>query len=143
MAFESFDDLARVGLKRAAMKAARVVVKSEFSERQRPQTVFRFSDDLVERAGCVPSEDRIELMIDRTDMAIRARKVAAGGYKLIGNCSARPYLKFGSARHAYRRRGSRSDGCRCRRWRADVCSAGRRAACSQLSSATANRPSWK
>jgi hypothetical protein len=42
MAFESFDDLARVGLKRTAMKAARVVVKSEFSARQRPQTIFRF-----------------------------------------------------------------------------------------------------
>ena len=53
MAFESFDDLARVGLKRTAMKAAHVVVKSEFSERERPQTVFRFSDDLVERAGWV------------------------------------------------------------------------------------------
>ena len=98
MAFESFDDLARVGLKRASMKAARVVVKSEFSERQRPQTVFRFSDDLVERAGWVPGHDRIELLIDRTDMAIRARQVAAGGYKLIGNGSARPYLKFTAAR---------------------------------------------
>jgi len=98
MAFESFDDLARVGLKRAAMKAARVVVKSEFSDRQRAQTIFRFSDDLVERAGWVPGEDRIELMIDRADMAIRARKVAAGGYKLIGNGSARPYLKFTAAR---------------------------------------------
>ena len=89
MAFESFDDRARVGLKFAAMKAARVVVKSEISERQRPQTVFRFSDDLLERAGWVPGEDRIELMIDRTDMAIRARKVAVGGYKLIGNGSTR------------------------------------------------------
>ena len=98
MAFESFDDLARVGLKRASMKAARVIVKSEFSERQRPQTVFRFSDDLVERAGWLPGHDRIELLIDRTDMAIRARKVAAGGYKLIGNGSARPYLKFTAAR---------------------------------------------
>jgi hypothetical protein len=98
MAFESFDDLARVGLKRVAMKAARIVVKSEFSERQRPQTVFRFSDDLVERAGWTPGVDRIELMIDRTDMAIRARKVAAGGYKLIGNGNARPYLKFTAAR---------------------------------------------
>ena len=85
MSFESFDDLARVGLKRAAMKAARVIVKSEFSERQRPQTVFRFSDDLVERAGWAPGEDRIELMIDRNDMAIRARKVAVGGYKALIN----------------------------------------------------------
>jgi len=33
MAFESFDDLARVGLKRTAMKAARVIVESEFSDR--------------------------------------------------------------------------------------------------------------
>lgn len=98
MAFESFDDLARVGLKRASMKAARVIVKSEFNERQRAQTVFRFSDDLIERAGWVPGIDRIELLIDRTDMAIRARKVAAGGYKLIGNGSARPYLKFTAAR---------------------------------------------
>lgn len=98
MAFESFDDLARVGLKRASMKAARIVVKSEFSDRQRAQTIFRFSDDLVERAGWVPGEDRIELMIDPTDMAIRARKVAAGGYKLIGNGRARPYLKFTAAR---------------------------------------------
>lgn len=56
MAFESFDDLARVGLKRASMRAARVVVKSEFSERQRPQTVFRFSDDLVELAGWLPGQ---------------------------------------------------------------------------------------
>lgn len=98
MAFESFDDLARVGLKRASMKAARVIVKSEFSERQRPQTVFRFSDDLVERAGWVPGHDRIELLIDRNDMAIRARKVDVGGYKLIGNGSARPYVKFTAAR---------------------------------------------
>lgn len=98
MAFESFDDLARAGLKRAAMKAARVMVKSEFSTRQRPQTVFRFADDLVERAGWKPGEDRIELMIDRADMAIRARRVPAGGYKLIGNGSARPYLKFTAAR---------------------------------------------
>lgn len=37
-------------------------------------------------------------MIDRDDMAIRARKVAVGGYKLIGNGSARPYLKFTAAR---------------------------------------------
>ena len=98
MAFESFDDLARIGLKRSAMKAARVVVKTEFSERSRAQTVFRFSDDLIERVGWVPGVDRIELMIDRTDMAIRARKVAAGGYKLIGNRRARPYLKFTAAR---------------------------------------------
>lgn len=34
MAFESFDDLARVGLKRASMKAARVVVKSGFELEQ-------------------------------------------------------------------------------------------------------------
>ncbi len=98
MAFESFNDLARVGLKRASMKAARVVVKSQFSERQRPQTVFRFSDDRIERAGWVPGHDRIELLIDRTDMAIRVRKVAAGGYKLFGSGSARPYLKFTAAR---------------------------------------------
>lgn len=98
MAFESFDDLARVGLKRAAMKAARVIVKTEFSDRQRPQTTFRFSDDLVERAGWVPGHDRIELLIDRADMAIRARKVEVGGYKLIGSGSARAYLKFTAAR---------------------------------------------
>lgn len=60
--------------------------------------MFRFSDDLVERAGRVPGQDRIELLIDRTDMAIRARKVPVGGYKLIGNGSARLYLKFTAAR---------------------------------------------
>jgi hypothetical protein len=98
MAFESFDNLARVGLKRSSMKAARIVVRSEFSDRQHAQTVFRFSDDLVERAGWVPGVDRVELLIDRSAMAIRARKVACGGYKLIGHRTARPYIKFTAAR---------------------------------------------
>ena len=99
MAFESFDDLARVGLKRAATKSARIVVRSEFSTRTaRTQTVFRFAEDLIERAGWTPGVDRIQLLIDRTDMAIRARRVAVGGYKLIGNGRSRPYLKFTAAK---------------------------------------------
>lgn len=98
MAFESFDDLARVGLKRASMGQARVLVKSEFKNGARTQTVFRFSDDIVEKAGWTPGEDRIELSIDRSDLAIRARRTVCGGYKLIGNGSARPYLKFTAAR---------------------------------------------
>lgn len=60
--------------------------------------MFRFSDDLVERAGWMPGADRIELLIDRTDVAIRARRVAVGGYKLIGNDNARPYPKLTAAR---------------------------------------------
>jgi hypothetical protein len=98
MGFESFDDLARVGLKRTTMGAARVLVKSEFGRAGRAQTIFRFSDDLVERAGWTPGADRIELSIDRSDLAIRARRTVCGGYKLIGNGSARAYVKFTAAR---------------------------------------------
>lgn len=98
MPFESFDDLARVGLKRASMGPSRVLVKSEGSGAGRVQTVFRFARDIVERAGWMPGEDRIELSIDRSDKAIRARRVACGGYKLIGGTKSLPYVKFTAAR---------------------------------------------
>lgn len=98
MAFESFDNLARVGLKRAAMGQGRVLVRSEFKSGVRTQTVFRFSDDIVTKAGWLPGKDRIELSIDRSDLAIRAKKTVCGGYKLIGNGNARAYLKFTAAR---------------------------------------------
>lgn len=98
MAFESFDELARAGLKRITMGTARVLVKTETGGKNRPQTIFRFSDDLVEKAGWQAGADRIELAIDRSDMAIRARKTKFGGYKLISNGTARPYVKFTAAR---------------------------------------------
>jgi hypothetical protein len=98
MPFESFDDLARVGLKRSAMGPARVLVKSDLNRGARTQTIFRFSDDIVQKAGWKPGEDRIELFIDRSDLAIRARKTHRGGYKLIGNGTARSYVKFTAAR---------------------------------------------
>jgi hypothetical protein len=63
-----------------------------------PQTVFRFARDIIERAGWKPGEDRIELSIDRSDKAIRARRVACGGYKLIGAAKSLPYVKFTAAR---------------------------------------------
>lgn len=98
MAFESFEDLARAGLKRVSMGPTRVLVKSEVSIKGRTQTLFRFSDDLIEKAGWTAGKDRITLSIDRTDLAIRARRTLVGGYKLIANGSARPYLKFTAAR---------------------------------------------
>ena len=98
MAFESFEDLARVGLKRVAMGPTRVLVRSEVSIKGRTQTLFRFSDDLIEKAGWTAGKDRITLSIDRMDLAIRARRTLVGGYKLIANRSARPYLKFTAAR---------------------------------------------
>ncbi len=94
MAFLQFDDLARVGLKRAPMKSARIVVRSEFSSRTRPQTIFRFSCDLVERAGWIPGKDRIQLQIDPTDMCIVASRSDASGYKLTQHRTSRPYVKF-------------------------------------------------
>ena len=100
MAFESFAELARVDLKRVAIQPSRILVKTEFSGEARgarPQTVFRFADDIVEKAGWAPGSSRIELAIDRVDMAIRARQTHSGGYKLIGG-TGRPYLKFTAAR---------------------------------------------
>lgn len=98
MAFESFDDLARRGLRKATMGPARVLVRSEVGRSGRAQTIFRFSDDIVQKAGWTPGVDRIELAIDRSDLAIRARKTAVGGYKLIGSGTARAYVKFTAAR---------------------------------------------
>lgn len=98
MAFESFNDLARVGLKRSSMGPARVLVKSEFKDGARAQTIFRLSHDIVEKAGWQPGVDRIDLGIDRDDLAIRAKKVASGGYKLNGHKNAYPYVKFTAAR---------------------------------------------
>lgn len=73
-------------------------MKSEFKDGARAQTVFRFSDDLVEKAGWQPGVDQIELLIDRSDLAIRAKKVACGGYKLTGSTTARSYVKFTAAK---------------------------------------------
>jgi hypothetical protein len=98
MAFETFDDLARTGLQRTTMGPARVLVKSALRSGQRVQTMFRFADDIVEKAGWNPGVDRIELAVDRSDLAIRARRTVAGGYKLIGREGARAYVKFTAAR---------------------------------------------
>lgn len=98
MAFESFDKLAREGLKRSQMGPSRVLVRTEFKPDARAQTTFRFSDDIVAKAGWTPGKDRICLAIDRDDLAIRATRVQSGGYKLISNGTGRPYVKFTAAR---------------------------------------------
>jgi len=94
MPFESFADLARVGLKRSVVGATRVLIKTEHKAGKRSQTQFRLAVDLVEKAGWVAGEDRVEIYIDGETRTIKLRKVAVGGYKLLGSASARPTLKF-------------------------------------------------
>jgi len=94
MAFEQFDDLALAGLKTSKMGKAKVLVKSEFRTGARPQTLFRFCDDIVEKAGWAVGSDRIGVAIDWSDRTIRARKVATGGYKLSGTNKSRATIKF-------------------------------------------------
>jgi hypothetical protein len=98
MAFEDFDDLARRSLKRAPMGNSRIVVRTEFSPAGRAQTLFRFSDDIVEKAHWTPGADRVRLKIDRDAMAIKVERTLVGGYKLLGRDAARAYVKFTAAR---------------------------------------------
>ena len=98
MAFESFSDLARVGLKRSALGSSRIVIKSDFNSGRRAQTTFRFSEDLIDKAGWITGGDRIEIYIDRDAKTIKLCKVASGGYKLLGGKTSRPNLKFTVAR---------------------------------------------
>jgi hypothetical protein len=94
MSFESFDDMARAGLKRMTLPPSRIAIKTEVG-RTRPQTIFRFADDLVQQAGWSPGSDRIGLFIHRGNRTIEARRVgAAQGYKLLGGHSSRPHVKF-------------------------------------------------
>lgn len=98
MAFESFSDLARSNLKRSALGASKVVIKSEFKSGRRTQTVFRFAQDLVDKAGWTAGADRVEIFIDRGARTIKLCRVPAGGYKLLGGTSSRPNVKFTVAR---------------------------------------------
>jgi ribosomal protein L37AE/L43A len=118
MAFESFEDLARVGLKRVAMGPTRVLVKSEVSIKGRTQTLFRFSDDLIEKAGWTAGKDRITLSIERTDLAIRARRTLTGRLQADRQsiCAPLPQVHC-RTRHADRRRTVGIYRCRRCGWR--------------------------
>jgi hypothetical protein len=97
MAFEQFDDLALAGLKTSKMGNAKVLIKSDFKTGARTQTTFRFSDEVVEKAGWIAGSDRIGFSIDWKDRTIRAVKVSKGGYKLNGSPKSRANVKFAVA----------------------------------------------
>lgn len=99
MGFQSFEILARAGLKRSTMGSAKIVIKTSFHDgSRRPETVFRFSDEIIEKAGLKPGTDRIDLQIDQERMKIKATKKPSGGYKLLKNGKSGGYVKYTAAR---------------------------------------------
>ena len=97
MAFISFDELALAGLRTTRMGKSKILIKTEFKDKGRPQTVFRFSDEVIEKAGWKAGEHRIGLSIDWSERTIRAQKVTNGGYKLSGHATSRAIIKFTAA----------------------------------------------
>lgn len=97
MAFQDFDDLARVGLKRAPVHESAVFIRSEAPTGKTATTSLRFSQDLIDKAGWHPGQHRLKLQIDPVDRVLRLTPTKTGGYKLIDPRSGSPFVKFSVA----------------------------------------------